>query len=106
MTTFPTSTKWPGNRCAANALADAIDGDWCDPAGKHLKIKGREIVTPGGAKMEGNYSRHAFTYAIPEGEGGTGGQMLLQLVNEMTVHARTDGVSGLMVVWKRCEHTS
>ena len=98
--------------CAAAALplaaahADSIDGNWCSPEGKTLSIKGREIVTPAGVKLQGDYSRHAFTYALPAAEGPEGAKMLLQLVNEMTVHARVDGVSGPMVVWKRCEQTS
>ena len=91
---------------ASGALADRIDGDWCNPEGKHLSIKGNEIVTPGGVTMAGNYSRHAFTYAIPAGEGANGAQMLLQLLNEETMQARTDGVSGPAVTWKRCQHTS
>ena len=98
--------------CAAAVLplgaaqADSIDGNWCSPEGKTLSIKGREIVTPGGVKTQGDYSRHAFTYPLSPGEGAEGAKMLLQLVNEQTVHARVDGVSGPMVVWKRCEQTS
>ena len=91
---------------ASAAYADAIDGNWCSPEGKRQPIKGSEITTPGGVKMQGDYSRHAFSYEPPKEEGGAGGKMLLQLVNEFTVHARADGVSGPMVVWKRCEQTS
>ena len=91
---------------AGAALADRIDGDWCSPEGKHLTIKGSDILTPGGVRMQGSYSRHAFTYDIPSGEGTGGAQMLLQLLNEETMQARVDGVSGPAVTWKRCQNTS
>jgi hypothetical protein len=47
------------------ALADAIDGDWCDANGKRMSIRGPSIVTPGGQQISGNYSRHYFSYVIP-----------------------------------------
>ena len=36
------------------SLADAIDGDWCKADGKRMKIRGPEIVTPGGTGRGGN----------------------------------------------------
>ena len=53
---------------AAPARADAIDGDWCRPDGKHMSIRGPEIVTPMGTHTRGNYDRHAFSYAVPAKE--------------------------------------
>ena len=50
------------------ALADAIDGDWCDSNGKRMSIRGPTMVTPGGQQISGNYSRHYFSYVIPAGE--------------------------------------
>lgn len=42
---------------AAPALADAIDGDWCHTKdGRRFTIRGPEIVTPGGKKMQGDYA--------------------------------------------------
>jgi len=34
------------------SLADAIDGDWCKADGKRMKIRGPEIVTPGGNRVD------------------------------------------------------
>ncbi len=38
--------------------ADVIDGDWCKADGKRMKIRGPEIVTPGGSLIRGDYTRH------------------------------------------------
>ena len=54
------------------ASADAIDGQWCSPAGKNMKIDGPSITTPGGTKMQGDYDRHSFAYVIPPKEPGAG----------------------------------
>ncbi len=35
------------------SLADVIDGDWCRADGKRMKIRGPEIVTPGGNQTRG-----------------------------------------------------
>jgi hypothetical protein len=35
------------------SLADVIDGDWCRGDGKRMKIRGPEIVTPGGNRVDG-----------------------------------------------------
>ena len=48
---------------AAPAFADAIDGDWCHQAsGRHLSIRGPQIVTPGGKRMEGDYGTGSTTW--------------------------------------------
>lgn len=39
---------------ASPALADAIDGDWCRGDGKHMTIRGPQIVTSGGTKTSGD----------------------------------------------------
>jgi hypothetical protein len=36
----------------AHSLADVIDGDWCRGDGKRMKIRGPEIVTPGGNRVD------------------------------------------------------
>src|SRR5262245_16090896 len=54
-------------RLAAEARADAIDGEWClGPA--HFAIDGPNILTPGGNRIQGNYSRHGFLYVVPANE--------------------------------------
>lgn len=96
---------------AGTAMADSIDGEWCASGGKHLSIKGAEIVTPAGNSTRGTYSRHAFTYAVPAGEPGSGWTVFMTLVNEQTVHLTTAPGSaptpgGAVETWLRCEVTS
>ena len=64
------------------ASADAIDGNWCRADGKRMSISGPAIVTPGGSKTQGNYSRHAFDYVIPAGEQGAGNNVAITLLGE------------------------
>ncbi len=91
---------------AAPAWADAIDGSWCDGDGRSMTIRGPAIVTPGGKKMLGNYSRHAFSYTVPTGEAGAGGEITMVLISDDIVHLQAgpskpaeDGVE----VWHRCQ---
>lgn len=93
------------------AHADSIDGEWCSAAGKHLSIKGDDIVTPGGNHTHGTYNRHAFTYAVPAGEPGAGWTVFMRLVNERTVHLTSaPGTApvpgGAIETWLRCDVTS
>ena len=87
-----------------SALADAIDGDWCSPEGKHLSIKGPQIITPGGAKMSGQYSRHAFSYVVPAPEPQSGSTIFMSLLGETTVIVREGSPVAQPVTWKRCEN--
>ncbi|PZW43057.1 hypothetical protein C8P66_11783 [Humitalea rosea] len=85
----------------AAALADSIDGFWCSEAGLRLSIQGPALVSPGAARLSGNYSRHAFTYQAPAGEPGGGGEVRMQLLGEDMV--RVDAATGGMEpVWRRC----
>ena len=87
---------------AAPALADAIDGDWCHTKdGRRFSIRGADIVTPGGKKMQGDYSRHAFNYVVPAPEPGAGKTVFMTLLNENTVQLRV-GAEGDMETWLRC----
>ncbi len=88
------------------ALADAIDGAWCSPEGKHLKIAGRKITTPGGALLDGDYSRHAFSWVAPASEPGGGDTIYMQLMNETTALVRQGTPVAQPSTWKRCEATS
>ena len=88
------------------ARADVIDGDWCQP-GRHFSIKGPEIVTPAGHRLQGNYSRHYFTYIVPAAEPEAGQYIAMTLVNENTVHLRKGGdaaaaAQASVQVWLRC----
>jgi len=90
----------------APAWADAIDGNWCRPDGKHMSIRGPEIVTPMGTHTKGNYDRHAFSYAVPDQEPGAGTTINMMLVDEDTLYLRAGARPGFgpgeADVWRRC----
>ena len=88
---------------AGAAVADAIDGDWCRPDGKRMSISGPDIVTPGGHRIAGNYSRHAFDYVVPPGEGGAGETVWIVLLSEYLAHARQGREDAPVQVWNRCQ---
>jgi hypothetical protein len=88
------------------ARADAIDGDWCSPDGRHVTIRGQTIRTPGGATIVGAYSRHAFSYVVPEHEPGGGGTVYMTLASETTVQVRDGTPTALPRLWTRCERVS
>ena len=85
-----------------SAHADAIDGDWCRSDGKRMTIRGPAIVTPGGQKTNGDYTRHFFSYVIPPGEVGAGATVSIQLLGEYLAHAR-QGADGSVQEWRRCQ---
>jgi hypothetical protein len=89
---------------AAPAFADAIDGDWCHRAdGRRFSIRGPDIVTPGGAHIQGNYSRHAFPYVVPAAEPGAGKSIFMTLLDENTVNLRLGEASAAdPETWIRC----
>ncbi len=89
---------------ATAALADAIDGNWCHNDGRHFTIRGPAIVTPGGKQMEGNYSRHWFSYTVPAPEPGAGQTVFMTLANENTVYLRLGGAAAdrPQETWVRC----
>lgn len=90
----------------ALAMADAIDGRWCSPDGMSLNIEGARLLTPGGARITGNYSRHAFTYVAPAGEAAAGSTVFMVLLSEQTMEVRAGNPVGKPVTWKRCQTIS
>jgi len=87
---------------AGAAVADAIDGDWCAPNDtRSFHITGPRIVTPSGRETAGDYSRHAFSYVIPEGDPGAGGTVNMRLLNENTVSVGFDPAQP--ETWHRCD---
>jgi hypothetical protein len=89
------------------AFADAIDGDWCHNDGRRFAIRGPEIVTPGGKRMAGNYSRHWFNYVVPAPEPGAGATIFMTLIDENTVQLRLgDNASAKPEEWRRCSTTT
>lgn len=87
------------------ALADAIDGDWCAPDGSaRVHISGSNINTPSGTLTTGNYSRHAFSYVVPQGDPGPGDKVDMQLLNEEEVRLTVNDSEP--EIWRKCEFTS
>jgi hypothetical protein len=84
------------------ACADAIDGHWCHKDGRRFSIRGPEILTPGGKGMEGNYSRHWFSYVVPIPEPGAGETIFMTLLNENTVQTRLGETGTAQEIWIRC----
>ena len=89
---------------AGPSFADAIDGNWCHTDGRRFSIRGPEIVTPGGKRMEGNYSRHWFSYTAPAPEPGGGQMIFMTLADENTVHLQYGEAASVATpeVWVRC----
>jgi hypothetical protein len=93
---------------AAPAFADAIDRTWCFRDGRNIQISGPRIVTPTGAEIIGQSSRHAFSYEVGQAGADAGATVSMVLVNESTIHLRRDGGASPTApeayeVWHRCE---
>ena len=89
------------------ARADVIDGHWCYPDGRRISIQGPAIVTPGGSHIDGNYSRHFFSYVVPPSEPDAGQTVFMALMNEETVRLRLGAAPSYPAdaseqVWHRC----
>jgi hypothetical protein len=85
------------------ARADAIDGDWCSIEGMRMSIRGEKITTPGGKRIRGNYSRHAFDYVVPDGENGSGDVVNILLRGEYLALSRQGPADGPWREWRRCK---
>jgi hypothetical protein len=89
---------------ATPVLADVIDGDWCATDSRHFSIAGPSITTPAGTHTTGNYSRHAFSYVVPDSDPGAGTTIRMQLLNEETVRVFIEGQDP--EIWNRCQLNS
>ena len=92
----------------ATARADAIDGDWCRDGAQRMSIHGETIVTPGGTSLKGQYSRHAFSYVVPQGEPGTGQTVDIILRGEYLAQSRQSSgdaaaADAPVLDWRRCQ---
>jgi hypothetical protein len=67
-----------------------------------MKIRGPEIVTPGGNQTRGDYTRHSFSYVVPAGEAGVGENVSIILLSEYLAHARQGSETAPVQVWNRC----
>ena len=86
----------------ALARADAIDGHWCAADGRVMTIEGPRILTPGGNRIGGDYSRHAFAYVVPTGETLAGATIRMILLDEETVRLNP-GNGAEDEIWHRCD---
>ena len=89
---------------AAPAWADRIDGNWCYET-RSLHIEGPNIVTPGGARMTGDYDRHGFRYTVPAGEPDAGADVDMVQFDDNTVQVTTGGANPRTETWNRCKLT-
>jgi hypothetical protein len=80
---------------ASPARADVFDGGWCHDDARRLSIRRPTIVTPGGATLQGDYTRHSFQYTVPPNEAGSGQPVSLILRSETRVDVRVARQSGL-----------
>ena len=92
------------------AQADYIDGNWCYRDGRTFSINGPTIVTPGRSRLAGRYTRHSFTYVVPDTEPNAGTKVAMTQLNQMTIHVTEEttpgsGETSPIQVWKRCTPT-
>lgn len=85
---------------APAAWADAIDGAWCHDD-LRLTIDGPVIITPGGTKTGGDYSRHAFSYVVPAGEPNPGRTITMRLLSDEAMNLRAEPDAPWQP-WRRC----
>jgi hypothetical protein len=90
------------------AQADAIDGDWCNEDGSRLRIDGPKITLGSGQIVDGKYSRHAFSYIVPQGEWEAGVEVKFVLSSEelMRRMRNPDVMPEHADLWRRCQTTS
>jgi hypothetical protein len=90
------------------ALADKIDGDWCNAEGQHFRIDGSRIETPAGIATTGDYRRHFFHYVAPAGDPDEGQaiDMTLQSEELLFLQRTRSGETGPTEKWRRCQMTS
>lgn len=83
-----------------SARADAIDGNWCGPKGRRISIEGSSGVYAGGHRLEGRYTRHSYSFAIPPGAPDAGAAVDMVLQGETRTSVRID--NGPAEIWLRC----
>ncbi|MGL4489267.1 MAG: hypothetical protein ACRCU5_07475 [Rhizobiaceae bacterium] len=87
------------------AQADAIDGDWCNEVdGSHLRIDGPVIDLGKGQTLQGDYSRHAFSYVAPD--TGSTVDFVLRSEDQMRRVRAGNAMPEHEDLWRRCQPTS
>jgi hypothetical protein len=75
---------------------------WCHAAGGNLEIHGSDIITPGGAQISGDYTRHTFRYVAPTGERAEGHTINMASIDDETMHLIVEQPGATIEVWRRC----
>jgi hypothetical protein len=91
------------------ARADAINGDWCNEvSGAHVRIDGPTIQNEAGQTLQGDYSRHAFSYVAPQGAPEAGATIDFVLRSEDQMRRVRDGnaMPEHEDLWRRCQPVS
>ena len=90
----------------STALADAIDGDWCNMDGSRVVIDGPQITLSDGARVMGKYGRHNFSYLAPQGDPEAGNEILFIQRSEQEMRRVRDpqAMPEHEDIWRRCEH--
>ena len=102
---FALAALFGGVLLGGPARADVIDGDWCGDNGRHFSIAGQDIVTEGGQRTQGDYTRHSFHYTVPPSDPGAGQDIFMRLLNELTL-SLSAGPGGTPEIWHRCKPTT
>ena len=89
---------------STSALADALDGDWCNPNDGKLTVDGSKIITSGGVEVIGNYTRHRFEYTAPAGDWQAGKSIILRQFSDELMELSIGGGKG--VPWRPCQVVS
>ncbi len=85
---------------STQALADAIDGNWCHQDGRRLEIVGPTIVTPNNTRTQGQYDRHYFSYVVPSSDPGAGTTIDMAMMGETTIRIKSGDRPE--ETWTRC----
>jgi len=105
MTRLPILITVISTLAATAAYADRIDGTWCSPDNRRsVAIDGEKGITPAGNRVTGHYTRHGFTYVIPEGEAGAGGMIAMRQLSEE--QAEVSEPDNQFDTWHRCDLNS
>ena len=91
---------------AMPAMADQIDGDWCNVDGKRLSINGSKIEIPSGKQISGNYTRHEFAYTGPDGDPEMGQKIRMIQQSEQLMLLYRSTAPDNAEEWRRCQVTS
>ncbi len=71
-----------------------------------MSIAGPSIVTPGGTRMQGSYTRHSFVYTAPVNEPGGGQEIQMRLLSETAVQVHSGPPEKPPQTWHRCTATT